>query len=519
MTSPLPRATPLARPAAPVYLGYEALIRRFQLRVPPLRSVSVGIDRKIERHIIAADGDERIELPLQRLADTHSIAGQLGFALRRERLNLAVLGALFEHAEALQAVQAWLAAKPTSKYSRMAGHLAHWLTGHAFSYQLPPGSPRVPLLDPKAFVTGPAVPDLQFGVTHNLIGGRFFSPLIRRTDKLDALLAQDLGAQVARALDTLDPELLGRAVDFLYLSETRSTYSIEDEVPDNNRSAKFRRLLEQAGEPGPVTEAQLVQWQSQTVGPLSVEGGFRESQNWLSRAGRLRNIADFIPPPPALVRPMMDTVAQVAALGASQALHPVLAATCAAFGLVFVHPFLDGNGRLHRFLLHHVLRQAGFTPAGVVLPLSARMLKDLPRYSTLLKRYSRPRTDLLEYLLDAESGTLLVQSAQPLWLYAYFDATELCEFILECVKHCVEEDLLDEVAYLRAHDLAVRALSGWLDMRQSRLDTLIDVIVQGQGTLSKGKRKLAEGLSDAEVERIEATVRESFEAYFERQAR
>ena len=43
---------------AQVYLGYEALIRRYQLRVPPLRSVSVGVDRAVERHIMTADGEE-----------------------------------------------------------------------------------------------------------------------------------------------------------------------------------------------------------------------------------------------------------------------------------------------------------------------------------------------------------------------------------------------------------------------------------------------------------------------------
>lgn len=508
-----------ALPGAPVYLGYEALIRHHQLRVPPLRSVSVAVDRTVERHIIAADGQERFELPLRRIADTESLAARLTFALKREPLDLGVLAALFEQPGVLEEVQAWLEAKPASKYARIAGHLAHWLTGHSFRYRLPPGTPRVPVLDPRQYVTGPAVADPSFGVINNLIGGRFFSPLIRRTERLDALLAEDLAGAVARALDTLEPEMLARAVDFLYLSETRSTYGIEDEVPDNNRSAKFRRLLEQAGAPGLFTQEQMASWQSQIVGPLSVERAYRDTQNWLSRAGsRLRNIADFIPPPPALVPPMMETVAAVAALGAHGSLHPVLAAACAAFGLVYVHPFLDGNGRLHRFLLHHVLRQAGFTPGGVVLPLSARMLKDLPRYSALLKSYSRPRTELLEYLLDAESGTILVKSPQPLWLYACFDATALCEFILECVKRCVEEDLQDEVAYLRAHDTAVRSLEQWLDMRQSQLNTLIDVIVQGHGKLSRAKRKLAEGLSDAEVERIEKTVSDSFAAYFERRA-
>jgi hypothetical protein len=100
---------------------------------------------------VSADGEERIELPLQRLSDPESLVGQLTFALKREHLNLTVLGALFELPEVLDGVQAWLRDKPSSKYSRMAGHLAHWLTGHEFDYTLPAGSPRVALLDSKQY--------------------------------------------------------------------------------------------------------------------------------------------------------------------------------------------------------------------------------------------------------------------------------------------------------------------------------------------------------------------------------
>ena len=33
----------------------------------------------------------------------------------------------------------------------------------------------------------------------------------------------------------------------------------------------------------------------------------------------------------------------------------VLMATKTAFGFVFIHPFEDGNGRIHRYLIHHIL--------------------------------------------------------------------------------------------------------------------------------------------------------------------
>lgn len=499
----------------PRYLGYEALIRKYQLRVPPLRCVYVATERAIESRTISSDGEERIELPLQRISDSETLVGQLTFIFKREHLNLTVLGALFEVPEVLETIQAWLLDKPSSKYSRMAGHLAAWLTDHEFEYNLPAGCPRVPLLDPAAYIVGVPVPDPRFGIVNNLLGDQWFSPLIRRTEKLEGYLAAGLAGKVGDAFRTIEPEMLARAVDYLYLSETRSTYSIEDEIPDNHRAAKFRHLLEQAGEPGPLTEDSLGEWQSQIMNAHAAEYHFRHGQNWLSRAGRLRNIADFIPAPPVLVPEMMAAVARVGQAATTRELDSVLAAACASFGFVFVHPFWDGNGRLHRFLLHHILRQAGFTPAGVVLPLSARMLKQLDRYSVLLKRYSRPRTELVEYALDGDSATIHIRSPQPLWLYAYHDFTDICEFVYECCLACVEEDLQAEIVYLRAHDATVRDLEAWLNLRQAALNSLIDVIVLGNGVLSKRKHKLVEGLSDDEITRIEETVAKHFSAYID----
>jgi Fic family protein len=68
-----------------------------------------------------------------------------------------------------------------------------------------------------------------------------------------------------------------------------------------------------------------------------------------------------------------------------------------AFGFVYIHPFLDGNGRLHRFLIHHVLAQKKFTPPGVILPVSAAILRRQNQ-----GKLAQGKRKLFEILTDAE---------------------------------------------------------------------------------------------------------------------
>ena len=78
-------------------------------------------------------------------------------------------------------------------------------------------------------------------------------------------------------------------------------------------------------------------------------------------------------------------------------LDPVVAAAAVAFGFVYIHPFEDGNGRLHRWLIHHVLARAGFNPPGLVFPVSAAILRQVAEYRRVLGCYSRPLLNLIEW--------------------------------------------------------------------------------------------------------------------------
>lgn len=496
-------------------VGYVALRSSYSLRCPEPRVTSyVGTSARTRDRIVRPDGTEKLTYPAGGYPARQGLAAHLTFALKHEPLDLTTLAALFENSGATIEMQEWLREKPSSVYARIAGHLYEWITGGHLEFTLPKGSKRIPILDPKFYITGPEIRNARFGVIHNLLGTPAFSPLVRRTEKLNEYIAKKLDSRITSILGAVDAELLERAVNYLYLSETRSSFAIERETPSQERGELFRKLLEQAGANVELTEEELVSWQNQIITqPLRQEFSYRTKQNWLEKGGGSHASVTFVPPAPTDVAGMMTGIATLANLGRDGKLDPVVAATCTSFGLVFVHPFLDGNGRLHRFMLHHVLRQAGFTPKGVVLPVSARIMKRLEQYSQVLSAYSVPRTRTLEFIVDQDSATILVKSPQPRWLYAYFDATQMCEFIFECVEAAVDHDLAQELSYLSAYDEALRRVELLLDAPQTDLSLLIRLIVQNGNKLSNSKRQRFAKFTDEELRQVEDAVRDAFASH------
>ncbi len=95
-------------------------------------------------------------------------------------------------------------------------------------------------------------------------------------------------------------------------------------------------------------------------------GHVREQQNWIG--GRLGNPSDaaFVPPPEDLVLPLLE---DLVAFIAREDLPAVPQAAVAHAQFETVHPFVDGNGRVGRALVHVVLRRRGVA-ARFVPPVS-----------------------------------------------------------------------------------------------------------------------------------------------------
>jgi Fic/DOC family len=187
----------------------------------------------------------------------------------------------------------------------------------------------------------------------------------------------------------------------------------------------------------------------------------------------------------------------------------VVHAAAVAYGFVFLHPFKDGNGRIHRFLIHNVLARRGFTPKGIMFPVSASMLKNLADYDASLETFSRPLMALVEYSLD-EEGHMTVQNDTARW-YRYVDMTPQVEALFRFIEQTIDTELVEELAFLANYGETKRAIQEIADMPDRQIDLFIRFCLQNNGRLSGRKRASQfDFLSEDEIARMEQAIQSSY---------
>jgi Fic family protein len=98
----------------------------------------------------------------------------------------------------------------------------------------------------------------------------------------------------------------------------------------------------------------------------SYGGSFRILQNWIGGSDHNPCSADYVPPPPKEVPDLID---DLCAFCNTDDLPAVAQAAIAHAQFETIHPFVDGNGRTGRALIHLVLRRRGLAPR-VLAPVS-----------------------------------------------------------------------------------------------------------------------------------------------------
>jgi Fic family protein len=485
--------------------GYAALINAYTLQVPLPAKLSL-ISHQHKRY-----STSEWEVYTLRHKPRDTLAGHLTFALKYEGVDLAILNALFRHIPP-EEIEFWISSEPIGRYSRRVWFFYEWLTGKRINISDAKTGNFIEAIDTKLQFGGIAEPSKRHRVHNNLPGTQDFCPLIRRTEKLEKLIGLNLKNSAHEKAGSIHPGVLARAAAFLLLKDSRASFAIEGETPVKNRAERWGRAIAQAGK-YPLTIEELLRLQKiviednrfVTLG-LRKEGGFIGVHERSTRIPLPDHISARWQDLPRLLGGMLETYRKLNNKGC---IDPVIVATIIAFGFVFIHPFADGNGRIHRYLIHHILTELEFNPKGIVFPVSAVILEHIDEYRRVLESYSRLRLEFIEWRPTQEGNVEVLN--ETIDLYRYFDATQMAEFLYDCVRETVEKVLPEEITYLERYDQLKKAINAIFDMPDYLADLLIRFLEQNKGKLSKrAKEKEFKALSTQECLEIENLYAEIF---------
>lgn len=492
--------------------GYLHLQEKYSLQCLPHPVASFILDRGVRRTEIV-DG-YRAEYYPRKFWPGESDFDHLEFALRQEGLHLGLLRA-FLPSIPQEDFARYVESKPTSAYARRL-----WFLYEAFSgKQLPLSDVTqgnyADLADPTRYYTGVPERSSRHRINMNLPGTPAFSPMIRRSPELAACERKRLREKSKSIIDSIPPEIYDRAIQYLYTRETKSSYAIERETPDQKRSARFAAALREAASRDYLQKKALVDLQHAIVDPRFANPGWRDAineQNYVGSTVALgEELIHYIPPRPEDLDALMEDFLEASRRIFRSEISPILAAAAIAWPFVFLHPFSDGNGRLHRFLIHYVLAYLRFVPDGAIFPVSACILRRPRVYDTSLEAFSRPLLPLIDRQLDQNGRLTVLNETRD--LYRYPDCTPMAEALYGFVEETIETELPAEIRFLRQYDRARELMRNIVDLPNRQADLFIRLCRQNNGMLSGKKRHMEEFslLADDEIGALEGVVREAFE--------
>ncbi|WP_040664835.1 Fic family protein [Nafulsella turpanensis] len=486
--------------------GYAALIEAFNLEVP-LPDVITFISTKNRKY-----RKEGWNVLTPRHKPEDNLYKQLVFALKYEGINLLVLKKLFGKLSEAE-MEAMLQLEPAGRYSRKIWFLYEWLIQEKLA--IPDADTRIKyesLVDEKLqYAIQQGHYSARHRIINNLPGTVDYCPLIRKTEKLEKYLEANLAAQKNTYLKGIHKDILQRAAAFLLLKDSRASFTIEGESPKSSRAARWGQAIGQAGAKDLSIE-ELIRLQQLVIeSNRFLDMGFRRKGGFVGEHDRTSGepLPDHISARWQDVDQLIEGLLSTSELLISNEIDAVLAATVVAFGFVFIHPFEDGNGRVHRYLIHHMLAQKGFVQQGLIFPVSASILDHIDDYRRVLEKYSHPLLDFIVWKETADHNVEVLN--ETIDYYRYFDATAQAEFLYDCVNDTIERIIPAEVFYLTKYDAFKRFLDEKFEMPDKMVAMLVRFLEQHQGKISKRAReKEFTGLTYTEAEEIESRYRQIF---------
>jgi len=487
-------------------IGYSWLLYHFHLKMP-LRELSCISEKRLASQKIQKNNWTVFDLQLSVEENPYA---NLEFALKHETIDLLVIKSILK-VLTQESLISYIQINPKRILSKKIWFLYEFLLDKQLPIDDLPVGKYDDLLDTKKYIVkNHPIKSQRHKLNNNLLGTAKMCPIIIKTKKLQDYIDRDLSNDISNVIGKVSQSLVRRAASFLLLSDSKASFEIEGERPTKNRIENWGKIINQAG------KTDLSIEEIERLHAILLEDsrfmkiGLRDEEVFLGQRDRENYpIPEFIGAYSKDLNNLLQDWIELNEILSSDEVDPILHAVIIAFSFVYIHPLEDGNGRIHRYIIHHVLAHRNFYPKGMIFPISNVILETIEKYRDILVAHTSPLMSLIDWEATPLGNVKVINDTQD--LYRYFNCTQSCEFIYESVEKTIKETLPNELSYLNSFDKAYQDINNFIEMPDNKIKSLITFILQNDGKLSKNKQeKYYEKLTRDEVDSIENIIDEYF---------
>lgn len=475
-------------------IGYTFLNQHYQLLLPRL-GVEYYQDPSAETVTVRAYGASKRKILPRHLKTPLSPYEHMIAAIKHQGIRLHFFAAIFGRIN-VDEFTAFISAAPNSKHNRVLWHLYEWLTGRRLGLSDLTQGNYVDLFDDEFYFTlKEGWRDRRTRIRNNAIGTPEYCPTVRKTAAVKALAETNVYdtalAKMQQIGEELSADVLGRSINYLYTKETKSSNEIEHEKPDKRKMQRFLNAIKNAGL-FELSKEKLIDLQNHIVAESARASDYRTGEIYVGSTiqhfSEMDQDVHYVGAPASQVPSMMNGLLKMHdQLMLDGQVPALIHATVVSFGEVYIHPFDDGNGRIHRYLIHDVMRQRE-PEQKFIIPISAAIFKNPKRYDEVLETISKPLVAMLDYHLDDQQRIVINNDID--YMYRFPDFTEHVIFVYEMMNVAISEELIEEVVLLIVFDTIKGNIGREADVPNQKLDTLVSILISGNGKASNSKRAL-----------------------------
>ncbi len=463
-------------------VGYEWLREHYKLQV-----VERGVKSYTGGLIGAKGANERVThgTTLQNFAtnlrpDIDCPIQHAVFAIKREGVEISYFRCLAEIPDFTNRLVESLKDKSTSKFLRIIWFLCEWLSGKQLPLEDCIPSPYVPVLDENKYYTCPAVNSTRHRLKNNIIGTAEYTVIVRKTNELEDTHIGSLKEQTSAVINTWSPALVARASRFLVSKETRSSGEIEQERFSQNKAIRFNDALLRAGKT-PLSKEHLTLIHSIIKGDRA-EIDYRAEQNWIGGASGV----ELPTAKPEYVEDLMNGWFELYEKLLNSNIPGPVQAGILSSTFVYIHPYMDGNGRISRYIIQECLCRSEILPDGLILPVSNGILTNIHSYYDALNEISSKIESVTDYIEENQQLYIETENKD---FFRDLDVTNYTVWLARIMVDVATNVLPQEIDTMVFADKLYEALSAEdrLDLSAKELRLLVSTIIQNNNELSKRK--------------------------------